>query len=56
VVVTSWCGWRGVWQDHPVLLQMARLMLQASPHLKEDQHKQQLAELLLDQADLEMFD
>jgi hypothetical protein len=39
-----------------VLLPMARHMLQVSPHLKEDQHKQHLADLLLDQADLEMFD
>jgi hypothetical protein len=39
-----------------VLLPMVRHMLQVSPHLKEDQHRQQLAEVLLDQADLQMFD
>jgi hypothetical protein len=45
-----------LWQGHPVLLAMVREWLEVSPHLREDKHKDYLAELLLDQAGLKMFE
>jgi hypothetical protein len=39
-----------------VLLAMVREMPEVSPHLREDKHKGYLAELLVDQADLNMFE
>jgi hypothetical protein len=39
-----------------VLLAMVREMLEASPRLREDKHKGYLADLLVEQADLKMFE